>query len=182
MRNRRERRSSMNMAPRFLLSLRGFPERKPCRTWPSWRNSIGSSPCSRAAGCCRNPLAPSLLLEDGARLRFAAPLRLHASRYPIEALRAAILADDAAALGRIELVPRDYRYALWRTEQGVNVRTLGIASAQFLAAVYGGADAAAAWAAAAEGHEMGAVAQALTGEIMPAGFVRIEPPANAQGP
>lgn len=127
-------------------------------------------------------LAPSLLLEDGARLRFAAPLRLHASRYPIEALRAAILADDAAALGRIELVPRDYRYALWRTEQGVNVRTLGIASAQFLAAVYGGADAAAAWAAAAEGHEMGAVAQALTGEIMPAGFVRIEPPANAQGP
>ena len=123
--------------------------------------------------------APSLQLDNGLLLQFAAPLRLHASRYPVDALRAAILADDAGALGAIDLAPGEYHYALWRSEQGVHVRALGPSSAGFLAAVFDGADAAAALAAAAnglppEGQAGEIIAQALAQEIMPAGFVRIE--------
>jgi hypothetical protein len=123
--------------------------------------------------------APSLLLDNGLRLRFAAALRLHASRYSLDALRAAILADDAGALAAIDLTPGDHHYALWRSEQGVHVRALGPSAAGFLAAVFDGADAAAALAAAAKGSppegQVGEiVAQALAQEIMPAGFVRIE--------
>jgi len=122
--------------------------------------------------------APSLRLDNGLRLLFAAPLWLHASRFPVEALRAAILADDAGALQAIDIVPGAFHWALWRSEQGVHVRALGPASARFLAAVFDGADVAAALAAA-EGSPPGGqaaeiVAQALAQEIMPAGFVRIE--------
>ena len=128
--------------------------------------------------------APSLLLDNSLRLQFAAPLRLHASRHPVDALRAAILADDAGALSAIDLVPGDYHYALWRSEQGVHVRALGPAAARFLAAVFEGADAAGALAAAAkgsppEGQAGEIVAQALAQEIMPAGFVRIERAGSA---
>ncbi|MGH8252915.1 MAG: HvfC/BufC family peptide modification chaperone, partial [Steroidobacteraceae bacterium] len=123
--------------------------------------------------------SPSLLLDDGARLLFAAPLRLHDARYPVDPLREAILADGAARLQSIDLAPADYRYALWRTEKGVNVRPLGAASSRFLAAVYGGADVAMAMAAAADGQGDGAVTRSLAQEIMPAGFVRIERPPSA---
>ena len=125
---------------------------------------------------------PSLQLEGSVRLHFTAPLRLHASRYPVEQLRAAILADNAPALAGIDLSPGDYQYALWRTDDGVNVRSLSAASARFLAAVYERADGAAALAAAANssvgggagGQRDAAVAQILAQEILPAGFVRVE--------
>ena len=123
---------------------------------------------------------PLLSLEDGSRLQFAAPLRLHTSRYPVESLREAILADDAAALGGIDLVPGDHYYALWRTEKGVHVRGLGQASFRFLEAVYKGADATAALAlaeaaVAPAGQGENVIAQALGQDVLPAGFVTILP-------
>ena len=117
---------------------------------------------------------PSLLLDGSVRLHFTAPLRLHAARYPVELLRAAILADDATALASIDLSAGDYHYAMWRTEDGVNVRPLSAASARFLAAVYAGADGAAALAAAVGGQGDAVIAQILAQEILPAGFVRVE--------
>jgi Putative DNA-binding domain len=128
------------------------------------------------ARCCAAPESsgPSLLLEGGVRLRFSAPLRLHVARYPVEQLRAAILTEDAAAVAGIDLDTRDYHYAMWRTEAGVNVRAASAASGRFLSAVYAGADAAAAMAAAADGQADFAIAQILAQEILPAGFVRVE--------
>jgi hypothetical protein len=124
---------------------------------------------------------PLLSLEDGARLQFAAPLRLHAAQYPVEALRTAILADDAAVLGGINLVPSDHHYALWRTEEGVHVRALGEASFRFLEAVYKGAEAAVALAAAEAtlapaGQGEAALALALAQDVLPAGFVTVLSP------
>lgn len=128
-------------------------------------------------------VGPSLTLDDGLRLQFASPLRLHASRFPVDALRAAILADDTAALQRIELRQADYHHALWRSEAGVNVRALSDASARFIAAIYAGADATTAVAAAAQaapgqGQGEDAVAQAVAREILPAGFVQLQKPGN----
>ena len=117
---------------------------------------------------------PTLLLEGGVRLQFLAPLRLHGTRYPIDRLREAILAEDAVALGALELTPGDYRYALWRTPEGVRVRPLRLPSSRFLAAVYAGAGGAEALAAAAgEAGTVAAVAEILAQEILPAGFVLV---------
>ena len=116
---------------------------------------------------------PTLRLDGGVRLQFLAPLRLHAARYPVDRLRDAILAEDAAALGVIDLAPGDYHYALWRTPEGVRVRPLRAPSSRFLAAVYGGADSAEALAAAAGEQDRAPVTEILAEEILPAGFVRV---------
>ncbi len=128
------------------------------------------------ARCCAapEPAGPSLSLEGGVRLHFAAALRLHAARYPVEQLRAALLAEDASAVAGINLAICGHHYALWRTEAGVNVRAFSAASTRFLTAVYTGADGAAALAAAADGQGDFAIAQVLAQEILPAGFVRVE--------
>jgi hypothetical protein len=130
---------------------------------------------------------PVLRLDDGVRLHFAAPLWLHAAHYPVERLRNAILAEDTAMLAAIAEPgpavpgppgPDGFHYALWRTNEGVNVRSLGAGSARFLAAVYAGASASEALAAAAGAHgEAGGpadTAEVLGQEILPAGFVQVE--------
>ena len=122
---------------------------------------------------------PVLQLDDGVRLRFAAPLWLHAARYPVARLRDAILAEDTvtlaalAAPGTADTAPAGaggFHYALWRTHEGVNVRSLGECSARFLAAVYAGASAIEALAASGNADS----AEVLGREIFPAGFVRVE--------
>jgi Putative DNA-binding domain len=118
---------------------------------------------------------PSLLLEGGVRLHFAAPLVTHRAIYPVDPLRTAILAEDLETLRGLDSPPGDYRYALWRTEQGVNVRLLSAASARFLDAALAGADGTTALAAAAAVEQgVADVADALAREILPAGFVRVE--------
>ena len=117
---------------------------------------------------------PQLLLGGGVRLHFLAPLRLHSARYPVERLRDAILAEDAVALGAIDLTPGDYRYALWRTQESVHVRPLRLPSARFLEAVYAGGDGEQALAAAAGDLGAADVAAMLAQEVLPAGFVRVE--------
>lgn len=117
---------------------------------------------------------PALLLGGGVRLHFLAPLRLHSARYPVQRLRDAILAEDAAAPGAIDLTPGDYRCALWRTHEGVRVRSLGLPSARFLAAVYAGSDGEQALAAAAGDLGAAEVAAILAQDVLPAGFVRVE--------
>jgi hypothetical protein len=134
---------------------------------------------------------PVLQLDDGVRLHFAAPLWLHAAHYPVERLRDAILAEDTAMLTAIAERgpavsgppgPDGFHYALWRTNEGVNVRSLGAGSARFLAAVYAGASASEALAATAGAYgEAGGpadTAEVLGQEILPAGFVQVE----ARGP
>lgn len=127
---------------------------------------------------------PVLQLDDGVRLRFAAPLRLHGARYPVQQLRDAVMAEDTARLAAIGARgPAEptaagmggFHYALWRTSAGVNVRPLGERSSRFLSAVYAGAGAIEALAAAGDGDS----AQVLGEEILPAGFVRVEIPPDA---
>lgn len=138
-----------------------------------------------AARACAAPEAgPVLQLDAGVRLRFTAPLWLHAARYPLEQLRAAILAEDTATLVAIAERgpavpgppgPVGFHYAIWRTRAGVNVRSLSERSSLFLAAVYAGASAPEALAACG-GNDS---AEVLGQEILPAGFVRVEVPPGA---
>jgi Putative DNA-binding domain len=123
--------------------------------------------------------ARSLRLEGGARLHFAASLRLHEARYPVEELREAILAEDTDALAILGHQTGEYRYALWRAEEGAKLARLGAASAGFLRAALGGADAGLAINAAAAAATEG-IAELLVAEILSAGFVRIEPAASDQ--
>jgi len=124
---------------------------------------------------CNADGGPQLLLEGGVRLRFAVPLRTHCAPFAVDQLRAAILAEDVETLRAISLDPRDHYYALWRTEAGVNVRSLSAASARFLDAALTGAGGAAALAAAAAVDQSAEeLAVGLAREILPAGFVRVE--------
>ncbi|HEX9473890.1 MAG TPA: DNA-binding domain-containing protein [Steroidobacteraceae bacterium] len=116
----------------------------------------------------------SLLLEGGARLHFAASLRLHEARYPVDELREAILAEDTETLALIGRRTGDYHYALWRAQQGVKLSRLGAAAAAFLGAALDGADAERAISAAAAAGAGKEVAGLLAAEILPAGFLRIE--------
>ena len=125
---------------------------------------------------------PRLTLEGGAQLQFVAPLRTHAARYPVDELRRAILAEDTGVLAAVDLVPREYHYALWRTTDGVKVRALSAPSARFVDAALAGADGPAALAAAAAAEAVNAterktgapqLAEILAREILPAGFVRV---------
>ena len=119
---------------------------------------------------------PVLQLDDGVRLRFAAPLRLYGACYPVQQLRDAIMAEDTATLAALTAPAGsgDFYYALWRTDAGVNVRLLSRRSSAFLSAVYAGAGPIEALFAAGDGDS----AQVLAEEILPAGFVRVElPPA-----
>lgn len=122
-----------------------------------------------------------LLLEGGVQLHFAAPLLTLVARFAVDQLRAAILAEDLDTLRAISLEPAQHHHVLWRTEAGVNVRSVSAPSARFIDAALTGAGAAAALLAAAEGDERAEdVAAILAREILPAGFVRVhagEPPA-----
>jgi hypothetical protein len=115
------------------------------------------------------------------QLHFAAPLRTLVARFAVDQLRAAILAEDLDALRAIDLEPAAYYHVLWRSEAGVNVRSVSAASARFVDSALGGADGPAALAAAADADESAEVVAAiLAREILPAGFVRVhtgEPPA-----
>ena len=127
---------------------------------------------------------PRLALEGGAQLHFAAPLRTHSASYPVEQLRAAIVAEEIAALNAMDLESREHAYALWRAGEGVKVRPLSPPSARFLDAALAGADGQAALAAAAAAAATDAtgkagtpqVAELLAREILPAGFVRVTAP------
>jgi hypothetical protein len=117
---------------------------------------------------------PLLVLDNGARLQFAAPLRTFASSFPVDELRTAILTDDADGVAALELAPRLRHYAAWRVTEGVRVRALSAPSARFLDAVLAGADGERALAAAASGSDDAVpLAEILAREILPAGFVRV---------
>ena len=125
----------------------------------------------------------TIVLEGGARLHFAATLRLHRSTYAVERLRAALLidteADAAEALAGAVAQRADCHYALWRSDAGVSVRARSAPAASFIAAVLAGAEADAALAAAANGRGDDDVVTLLAQEILPAGFVSID--AGAAG-
>ena len=118
--------------------------------------------------------ARSLLLEGGARLHFAASLRLHEARYPIEKLREAILAEDTEALAILGQQTGEFCYALWRADEGVKLTRLSAAAAAFLRAALDGAEVEQAISAAAAAGAAVEVAGLLAAEILPAGFLRIE--------
>jgi hypothetical protein len=117
--------------------------------------------------------ARALTLEGGVRLHFLASLRVHHARYPVDALRLSILAEDTAALGAIGLQPDEHAFALWRARGGVKVLPLSATAARFLTAALAGAEGAQALAAAAAGQDDSVVAAVLAREILSAGFVRI---------
>ena len=122
-----------------------------------------------------------LRLDAGVQLRFASDLIVHAAQFPVNALRAAILADDAAALGAIAIARRENYLALWRTRAGVMMRELSAPAALYLRAALAGADGEQALAAAASARAPGAgvveleLAALLEREVLQASFLRISP-------
>jgi len=127
-----------------------------------------------------------LRLDAGVQLHFVSGLIVHAAQFPVNALRAAILADDAAALGAIALTRCENHLALWRSSAGVMVRELSAPAAACLRAALAGADGEQALAAAASAHaasthaaSTGAVdaelATLLEREVLQASFLRISP-------
>jgi len=118
-------------------------------------------------------------VDDTVRLCFTAGLLVHSSPYPVEALRDAILAEDATRLQTIDLEPGEHSFAMWRSGAGVMVQALGKAAAGYLRAALGGADGERALVAAlaAAGPVAGgeaSVAQLLQHEILQAKFVCIK--------
>ena len=97
------------------------------------------------------------------------------SAYPVDRLRAAILADDVEALRSVDLEPRaSITYALWRSEAGVNVRSLSAIRRVFSTRCWQGP------MARRRSRPPPAHSRAprksprhLTREILPAGFVRV---------
>jgi len=122
----------------------------------------------------------TLELEGGVRLHLAAPLRTYRAPFAVDQLRGAILAEDLEALRSVPLERAEHHYALWRSEQGVNVRSVSAAAARFLDAALSGAGGAAALAAAAALDQS---AEELSGQlardILAAGFVRVQAAAPA---
>ena len=127
-----------------------------------------------------------LHLDAGVQLHLISGLIVHAARFPLNALRAAILADDAAALGAIALTRRENYLALWRTRSGVMVRELSAPAARYLRAALAGANGEQALAAAADAPAAGAsaagdgaanaeLAALLEREVLQASFLRIGP-------
>ena len=129
--------------------------------------------------CVAPDAGPVVMLEGGARLQFSSPMRTFESPYPVDELRMAILADEAATVASLDLEPRPHHYALWRVTEGVSVRALSAPSVRFIDAVFAGADGESALAAAAAGSGEAAaapLAEVLAREILPAGFVRVAAP------
>ena len=121
---------------------------KRCRTWPSWRAWIGSSATLGRSGAADGGSdCSSLQVACGCSL--PAPLRTQRAPFAVDELRAAILAEDLEALRAVPLERAEHHHALWRSEAGVNVRSVSAASARFLDAALSGAGGAAALAAAA---------------------------------
>jgi hypothetical protein len=126
--------------------------------------------------CVAPDAGPVVMLEGGARLQFSSPLRTFESPYPVDELRTAILADEAATVAALDLAPRPRHFALWRVADVVTVRALSAPSARFLDAALAGADGEAALAAAAATYPEDAtsqLAEILAREILPGGFVRV---------
>jgi hypothetical protein len=127
-----------------------------------------------------------LRLDAGVQLHLDSGLIVHVARFPVNALRAAILADDVAALAAIALTRRENHLALWRTSAGVMVRELSAPAAGYLRAALAGADGEQALAAAASAHAASAnaastgavdaeLATLLEREVLQASFLRIGP-------
>jgi hypothetical protein len=120
----------------------------------------------------------AMMLAGGLQLRFIARPRLFEAQYPVDALRDAALADDAAALAAADGVVRPRHYALWRAVAGVKVSALSVPAARFIASALRGESSEQALAAAAEGFAEAEVAAILEREVLQAGFVRIEAPTH----
>ena len=121
-----------------------------------------------------------LRLDAGVQLHLVSGLIVHVARFPVNALRTAILADDVAALAAIALARGAHYLALWRTSAGVMVRELSASAAGYLRAALAGADgeqalaaAASAWAADA-GAADAELAKLLEQEVLHASFARID--------
>jgi len=103
---------------------------------------------------------------------------VHSSAWPVAALRDAILADDAAALGALGATHGgrgEHHVAMWRAGAGVMVQPLGAAAARYLQAVLDGATSEQALIAAAAGAPLSEaeLAAQLQREVLQAKFVQI---------
>ena len=124
---------------------------------------------------CERLRGKSMMLEGGVRLIVAGTLRVHRSRYAIDALRAAILAENTTLIESLTAPaePSETIYALWRAPEGVKVQSISDVSARFLAAVLAGVGDTAAIESATRADDP-EVAAILAREVMSASFVTLE--------
>lgn len=107
-------------------------------------------------------------LDASAAIELPSDLRLLLLRHPADEIRTAM--GDDAALGRIDLSPREIALLVWRKDQQAVVRRIGPASARFLAVLQAGAPATAALAAASPGAE---TLTSIQQDIFAAPFCRV---------
>ena len=122
---------------------------------------------------------PAPVIElPGVRLRLKPALALHQTRFAAEAIRTAVLADDVAALDRIDAGPQPGWLVLWLEEDGPRCWRVGAAAAAFLAALLAGEGAEPALALAAtleavQSPGSDPIAR-LTREVLRAPFLHLE--------
>ncbi len=112
-------------------------------------------------------------LGGGLVLRFEPTLRVLATRYPVVALREALLADDAARVEALAQAPGEHAQALWRSAEGVSTRPLHPAAARCIVLLQAGDALPAALEAAREGLEEAAFMDIIRADLLEAGFTTI---------
>lgn len=125
----------------------------------------------RVANANRAARSPRVRLDPTTALIFSPTLECLALCYPADEIRAAIEADEEA-LTQLDMTHGWRWRALWRGEDGVQLRVLSPAAGRFLAAVLSRCDLEGAFEAAGA-DEVEGVAAAIEREIMLAPFTQI---------
>jgi hypothetical protein len=100
--------------------------------------------------------------------------------FPVDDIRTAVLAEDDAALARVDLQPRPLRLATWRDGAASKTRRLGRIAARFLELLHEGCEPAAALAGASSpGLTAADVVAAIEREVLLAPCVELRRMATA---
>lgn len=123
---------------------------------------------------------PARALAPGVLMVLAPSLRVFRCDFPVDDIRTAVLAEDDAALARVDLQPRPLRLATWRDGAALKTRRLGGIAARFLELLREGCEPAAALAGASSpGLAAADVVAAIEGEVLPAPCVELRRTATA---
>lgn len=112
-------------------------------------------------------------LGGGLLMRIDSTLRVLETRFPVLALREALLADDAARVAELVREPGAHAQALWRGADGVRARVLHPAAASCLARLRAGEGLQAALEAARGGLDEAPFMDIIRADLLEAGFTTL---------
>jgi hypothetical protein len=122
---------------------------------------------------------PVRALAPGVLMALAPSLRVFRCDFPVDDIRTAVLAEDDAALARVDLQPRPLRLVAWRDGAALKTRRLGSIAARFLELLHEGCEPAVALArASSPGLTEADVVAAIEREVLPAPCVELRKTAT----